>query len=79
MWADPNDDPATLDARLQEAGRAGDAGTLAQGYGLAAERARRPTEAAFFLTQAYVWALVAGDGPAAARLAAALRRDGRLD
>lgn len=79
MSAEPMDAPATLEARLQAAARAGDAGTLAQGYRLAAERTDRPDEAGFFLTQAYVWALVAGDGPAAESLAAALRRDGRLD
>jgi hypothetical protein len=79
MPAEPKEDNAALEARLQAAARAGDAGTLARGYVLAAERADRPDEAGFFLTHAYVWALVAGDGPAAERLAAALRRDGRLD
>ena len=73
MWAsmpaEPTDDPATLDAALQEAARAGDAGRLASAYQRAAERARGADEAGFFLTHAYVWALVAGDGPAAARLA----------
>ena len=79
MPVEPMDDPTALDARLQAAAMAGDAGTLAQGYLRAAERTDRPDEAGFFLTQAYVWALVAGDGPAAEGLAAALRRDGRLD
>ena len=83
MWAsmptEPEEHPALLDARLRAAARAGDAGSLARGYGLAAEHAAGPDEAGFFLTQAYVWALVAGDGPAAEKLAAALRREGRLD
>lgn len=71
-----------LDARLRAAARVADAAAMAQGYGLAAERAERAgrtDEAGFFLTQAYVWALVAGDTPTALRLAQSLRRQGRLD
>jgi len=79
MPADPVDDRAALDARLQEAARAGDAGSLASLYRRAAASTEQPDEAGFFLTHAYVWALVAGDAPAAASIAAALRRNGRLD
>lgn len=73
---------ATLDARLQEAARAGDTGALAQAYRHAAEIAaedRNPDAAGFFLTHAYVWALVAGDEPGARTMEQALRRQGRLD
>lgn len=79
MPADPDRDAAALDARLQEAARAGDAGTLATIYRCAAQSTERPDEAGFLLTHAYVWALVAGDAPTAEALALALRREGRLD
>ena len=79
MPAEPDSETAALDACLEAAARDGDAGTLALAYQRAAERAERPDEAGFFLTHAYVWALVAGDGLAAESLADALRRDGRLD
>jgi hypothetical protein len=82
MPVEPPIEPASLDARLQRAARGGDARALAEGYGLAAqraERAGRADEAGFFLTHAYVWALVVGEAPLAERLAAALRRQGRLD
>jgi hypothetical protein len=79
MPADPDLDAAALDAWLQAAARDGDASTLAAVYQRAAHRAERPDEAGFFLTHAYVWALVAGDARAAESLADALRRDGRLD
>ncbi len=82
MPAEPPVDRQALDARLQAAARAGDAPALVEGYRLAADlatRASRPDEAGFFLTHAYVWALVAGDQRSAEVLAAALRRAGRLD
>ncbi len=74
-------DRAALDARLREAARAGDAPTLCRGYRCAADRAAasgRLDEAGYFLTHAYVWALVGGHGPEADELAQALRRQGRL-
>ena len=82
MPVEPPIEPASLDARLQRAARGGDARALAEGYGLAAqraERAGRADEAGFFLTHAYVWALVAGDRSTARSLARALRLQGRLD
>ena len=74
--------PAALDSRLLAAAGRGDARDLALAYELAAHRADhagRRDEAGFFLTHAYVWALVAGEEPLAERFAAALRRSGRLD
>jgi hypothetical protein len=82
MPAEPSVDRQALDARLQAAARADDAPALVEGYRLAADlavRARHPDEAGFFLTHAYVWALVAGDDSSAEALASALRRAGRLD
>jgi hypothetical protein len=75
-------DLAALDARLQAAARAGDAVALARDYRCAADHAARDGKedaAGFYLTHAYVWALVAGDAAGAASLARDLRRQGRLD
>ena len=75
-------DLAALDARLLEAARSGDAAALADGYRLAAQHVAaggNPDAAGFFLTQAYVWALVAGEAATALGLAQALRAQGRLD
>jgi hypothetical protein len=75
-------DPTALDNRLQRAASRGDARDLALAYRMAAERADhagRTDEAGFFLTHAYVWALVAGETPLAEPLARALRHQGRLD
>lgn len=79
--ADEPDD-ATLDARLKAATAGGDALALAGLYRLAGDRgaARGETDAAaFFWTQAHVWALVAGDDAQAEALACRLRETGRLD
>ena len=73
---------AALDARLQVAAKAGDAVALARDYRCAADHAARDGNedaAGFYLTHAYVWALVAGDAAGAASLARDLRRQGRLD
>jgi len=81
MPADDRSDRQQLDRALQAAVRAGDAGTLARGYVAAANLALADGQepaAAFFLTHAYVWALVAGD-EAAAPIAARLHDMGRLD
>ncbi len=75
-------DEATLDARLKAAAAEGDAATLTGLYRLAGDlgAARGATDAAaFFWTQAHVWALVAGDEAQAEDLAQRLRRGGRLD
>ncbi len=80
--AEPATDAAGLDARLRAAAQAGDAAMLAHGYRQAADRATgagAADAAGFFLTHAYVWALVAGDAAMAEALAARLRRQGRLD
>jgi hypothetical protein len=65
-----------LDAALERAHAAGDAPSLAALYARAAEISPGPDAAAFFLTQAYVWALDAGE-PAAADLHARLKAAGR--
>lgn len=58
-------DPA-LDARLVTAHRAADAAALSRLYEAAAGRQRDRAAAGFFLTQAWVFALEAGDGREAA-------------
>ncbi len=80
MRREPDD--ATLDARLKAAAAIGDAMVLAGLYRLAGDRALAHGEidaAAFFWTQAHVWALVAGDAPLVEALARCLREAGRLD
>lgn len=75
-------DDATLDAGLRAAAARDDAATLAGLYRTAGDRAAAdsaPDAAAFFWTQAHVWALVAGDKPLAATLEGQLRVGGRLD
>lgn len=82
MPAEPQVETVALDTRLRRAASCGDARDLALAYRLAAERADeagRPDEAGFFLTHAYVWALVAGETPRAEQFARALRHQGRLD
>lgn len=77
--ADPRDE---LERALLAAAAAGDAQALARHYRAAAETAEvesSPDAAAFFRTQALVWALVAGDEVTAGSLARSLRRAGRLD
>lgn len=66
---------ATFEARLLAAHAAGDLAALARLYEAAAEQATAEA-AAFYLTQAYIYALDAGD-PAARRLHARLKLDGR--
>ena len=70
-----------VDEALRAAARDGDAQALMQAYETAADLASadgNADAAAFFLTHAYVWALVAGSG-AADRLAARLQALGRPD
>ena len=70
---------AALDAELLAAHAAGDKGKLVQGYTLAADQAEGDGDvgrACFFLTQAWVFALDAGD-PRAAKLKARLVAHGR--
>lgn len=70
-----------LDQALRAASRAVDAGALVRGYETAANLAladEQEPAVGFFLTQAYVWALVAGD-EAADSIAARLRNLGRLE
>ena len=71
---------SALDDRLLAAHRAGDGRALAALYAEAAEAAEAaadPDAAAFFLTQALVFALEAG-GPLAAPLRARLAEMGRI-
>lgn len=78
------DDPRRrqrVDEALRAAARDGDAQALMNAYETAADLASadgNADAAAFFLTHAYVWALVAGAG-AADRLATRLQALGRLD
>ncbi|MEZ5863029.1 MAG: hypothetical protein R3D25_02730 [Geminicoccaceae bacterium] len=70
------------DATLKAATASGDAAGLATLHRMAGDRALARGEAdaaAFFWTQAHVWALVAGDEPLAEVLARRLRKAGRLD
>lgn len=67
-----------LDSRLIAAHDAGDRAGLVALYQQAAAQARDPDAAAFFLVQAYVFALDSGD-PAAAALHAQLAGLGRED
>ncbi len=81
MTADGRSDRQKLDRALQAAERTGDASTLARGYETAANLTLADGQepaAGFFLTHAYVWALVAGD-EAAASIAARLNDMGRLE
>jgi hypothetical protein len=79
-----DDDPRQrqrVDEALRAAARDRDAHTLMKAYETAADLASadgNADAAAFFLTHAYVWALVAGSG-AADRLAARLQALGRPD
>ena len=63
---------ATLDAELLAAHASGDRAALVGLYAQAAEAAA-PAERAFFLTQAYVFALETGDSRAATLKAALVR------
>ncbi|WP_371154260.1 hypothetical protein [Jannaschia sp. 2305UL9-9] len=65
----------TLDARLLAAHAAGDRGSLVSLYEMASKGAEADA-AAFFLTQAWVFALETGD-PRASALQAALAERGR--
>lgn len=67
----------TLDATLLTAHAAGDCAALVSLYEKAARQADNPDAAGFFLTQAYVFALEAGDARADI-IAQALRDRGRL-
>lgn len=70
--------PAELDAALRARHGSGDAAGLSRLHERAAALLADPAGRRFHLTHAWVHALVAGDGPAVARLEAALRAAGGL-